>query len=362
MSPAWHADFSGSPAVLPEEEGVAWVFEYYPRPGEHLKVSVRRPAAVAGSTVAFDRVSLVDAVGKRSTDSSLRLAYRSTQGGRQVLHLPSDAIVTSTASDGNAMTVRPEHGDLSLPMLPGSHNWAIEWQRPVGTSLVTRTAAVDLSAPASNLDLSVRLPHDRWVLYSFGQGVGPTILYWGELLIFIAVAWGIGRSSWTPLATRDWLLLGLGLSTFSWLVLALFAAFVAAFHWRAQRPPPVDRSRFNLMQVGLAVLAVAAILSLVAAVPQGLLAQPDMRIAGASRPDTFAWFVDRTSGVLPTPGVLSVSLWWYKIAMLAWALWLSFALTRWIKWAWQAFSKDGLWRDAVLTPPVPRPPGPTEPV
>jgi hypothetical protein len=34
--------------------------------------------------------------------------------------------------------------------------------------------------------------------------------------------------------------------------------------------------------------------------------------------------------------------------MLAWALWLSFALTRWIKWAWQVFARDGLWRHRVL--------------
>lgn len=43
--------------------------------------------------------------------ASLRLAYRSTQGGRQVLHLPIDAIVTGTASDGTALTVRPVAAD-----------------------------------------------------------------------------------------------------------------------------------------------------------------------------------------------------------------------------------------------------------
>jgi hypothetical protein len=38
-----------------------------------------------------------------------------------------------------------------------------------------------------------------------------------------------------------------------------------------------------------------------------------------------------------------VSIWFYKAAMLAWALWLSFALVRWVRWAWDAFSAQRLW-------------------
>ena len=44
-------------------------------------------------------------------------------------------------------------------------------------------------------------------------------------------------------------------------------------------------------------------------------------------------------------------MWIYKMLILAWALWLSFALVRWLPWAWKCFSSDGLWRsqkDAVV--------------
>jgi hypothetical protein len=109
--------------------------------------------------------------------------------------------------------------------------------------------------------------------------------------------------------------------------------------------------------VACAVLAVVAIAAVVAAVPQGLLAQPDMRIIPAADRGELSWFVDQTPSALPSPAVLSVSLWWYKIAMLAWALWLSFALTRWIRWAWQVFARDGLWHSAPVKPsPLERPP------
>lgn len=41
------------------------------------------------------------------------------------------------------------------------------------------------------------------------------------VVVFIAMAWLLGRWRRSPLRTHEWLLLGLGLSTRSWLVLAL---------------------------------------------------------------------------------------------------------------------------------------------
>jgi len=271
-------------------------------------------------------------------------------------------VVTRVLSDGRPLALRPEHGELSLSALPGAHTWTVDWQSAAGVHVITRSPTVAQAAPASNLHLSMQLPEDRWILYAFGPGVGPTILYWGELLVFIVAAWWIGRSSVTPLPARDWLLLGLGLSTFSWSVVGLFAVFVALFQWRSRQPAVSGRSRFNLLQLVSALLAVAAIVAVVAAVPQGLLAQPDMRIEPAGKAGELNWLVDQSAEYFPTPGVLSISLWWYKLAMLAWALWLSFALTRWTRWAWQIFMRDGLWRRAPLrAPPPPAPPPAPQP-
>jgi hypothetical protein len=36
--------------------------------------------------------------------------------------------------------------------------------------------------------------------------------------------------------------------------------------------------------------------------------------------------------------------------MLAWALWLSFALLRWLRWAWSALTVHGLWRGKISLP------------
>ena len=37
-------------------------------------------------------------------------------------------------------------------------------------------------------------------------------------------------------------------------------------------------------------------------------------------------------------------MWAYKALILAWALWLSFALMRWLPWVWRSFAEGGLWQ------------------
>ena len=77
-----------------------------------------------------------------------------------------------------------EKGELPLALLPGAHRVQINWQSDDGTSVVTRLPRVDLEAPSSNIGTVVRIPGDRWVLYAGGSGIGPAILYWGELIVF----------------------------------------------------------------------------------------------------------------------------------------------------------------------------------
>jgi hypothetical protein len=48
--------------------------------------------------------------------------------------------------------------------------------------------------------------------------------------------------------------------------------------------------------------------------------------------------------MLPQASAYTVPMWGYKLLILAWALWLSFALLRWLPWVWHGFSKDGFWR------------------
>ena len=358
VSPQWRVSFSGLPATLPDDPNAApWVFEYRPRQGETLELAVTRPVAVEGRTLAIDGVRQSVIIGRRVADHELELRYRSTQGGRQTISLPKEASVTQVTVDATPVAVRPEGGELSLSLTPGEHTIGLAWRSHQAEALVARPDRIDLHTAASNVTTRLALPADRWPLLAVGRGVGPAFLYWGELAVFIVVATLLGRLRESPLRTFEWLLLGLGLSTLSWLVLVTVAVWLFAMRWRERsaRPAQLPRGQFNALQLVLAALTLIATSSLVfSGVRYGLLATPDMGVVGpGSSGNAFSWFVDRSDSALPQPTVYSLPLWVYRTIMFAWALWIALALARWLRAAWRAWSAGGFWRDTAASKPAP---------
>ena len=355
VTPQWSVHFGNLPATLPENpDATPWVFEYHPRPGETLDLTVSEPPAVAGETLAIDRVRHNVNIGHRSTEESLDLHYRSTQGGRQNLTFSQDVIVTEVSLDGRPVAIRPDRGELTLSILPGEHGINIQWRSNTGDRFLSGPGSVNLHAAASNVQTSVSLSSNRWPLFALGAGVGPAFLYWGELLVFLFLAIVLGRLSESPLRIPEWLLLGLGLSTISWTVLLFVAVWLFAMRWRerssqAQVLPP---GRFNILQVALVILTVLAVTSLVfSGVRYGLLATPDMGVTGpGTYRNTYSWFVDRSGTTLPQPTVYSVPIWVYRTIMFAWALWIALALARWLRFAWRAWSTGGYWKSSEHLP------------
>jgi hypothetical protein len=187
------------------------------------------------------------------------------------------------------------------------------------------------------------------------------VLYWSQLIVLLLAAWLLARFAPTPLRFHHWLLLGLGFSAFAWSAYALVVLWLILLGLRARASTErFNVSTFNLLQAGLAALTVLSLIVLIGAVPTGLLGLPDMHVAGqGSSAWNLHWFADQSANALPGAGVLSVSLWAYKIAMLAWALWLANALIGWLRWGFEAWTHGGYWRrnapKAVAAPP-PLPP------
>jgi len=342
----WNARFDGVPEsnMSNDVDGVR-VAIFHPRGGEQLVMTATRPDASEGSTLAFDSVNLNVQHGMRSSDASLLLKYRSTRGAQHVIQLPPAAEVTSVIIDNRAQTIRADKGQLTVPILPGSHSIRIAWRETGEMKLRTTTPAVDIGAPASNINVQLTKPGDRWLLATSGPKLGPAVLYWSELAALIVFALILGRIGLSPLTSAQWLLLGLGFSTFSWPVLALVAAWLLACGAREKLQADINWWKFNLIQIALAGFTIVALSAIVVALPQGLLGTPDMHVAGHnSYAAVLSWFADRSDSVLPTAAVVTVPMWIYKTLILVWALWLSFALLRWLPWVWSCFSSQGYWR------------------
>ena len=349
-SPMWHVDAKGVPTSA-TDDGLL----FQPLPGENLQLAFGKPAAIAGDSLAFDGVQVTSHAGERATETTLELHARSTRGGEHAIDLPAGAELLDANRDGESINLAVRDGKLGLPLLPGEHGYTLRLREPHGVAARTRTPSFALHAPVANIDLALQLPQDRWVLWTWGPTTGPAVLYWSQLAVLLLAAWLLARYAPTPLRFRHWLLLGLGFSAFAWSAYALVVAWLILLGLRARSTPPerLGSIKFNLLQLGLALLTLLALAVLVAAVPKGLLGLPDMHVAGnASNAWNLRWFADQSANALPAAGVLSVSLWFYKLAMLAWALWLANALIGWLRWAFDAWTRGGYWRKPPPKPGV----------
>jgi hypothetical protein len=210
---------------------------------------------------------------------------------------------------------------------------------------IASTPDVDIGAPAGNVSLKLALPDSRWLLATRGPALGPAVLYWSELAVLVVFALLLGRIPWVPLGVRHWLLLGLGFSTFNWPVMALVIVWLLAVGARDRWRVDLRWWQYNLVQVGIVAVTVIALFAIVLSLPEGLLGSPDMHVTGhGSYGNRLSWFADRSLSALPTATAYSVPLWIYKALILAWSLWLSLALLRWLPWTWRTFARDGFFR------------------
>lgn len=359
VSPLLHVEYSGLPeAGQDERDGTQ---RFLPLPGERLDLRVTRPPAADGARLAFENVSLMLSPGQRARDAQLSFEARASTAGQHRIALPEGAELLAFRIDDREQPLVLESGGLRLPLRPGTQRVALTWRESVAVTSWMRSPDITLAASASNLRLQLALPQDRWLLATRGPVAGPAVLLWSELAACVLVAFALARFGRTPLRFHQWLLLGLGFSTLSWFAAAIVAAWLLALAWRERRGAAlVGRRVFPWLQVGLVLLGAIALLALLVAVPYGLLSHPDMRVVGnGSSADTLRWFADRSvDGALPVVAVFSLPLWIYKLAMLAWSLWLANALLGWVRWAWGALGRGGWWSPlrGAAGPATPTPP------
>ena len=243
------------------------------------------------------------------------------------------------------------------PVHPGQQTYQLDWRQEEGIRGQWQTPLVDLGLISVNSEIRAQMGRERWILFATGPKLGPAVLFWGELLIILLVAVILGRlKGYSPLGTLSWFLLGIGLSQVSIWSGLLVAATFFAFGYRRRTAPDLIPGSFNLLQVALVILSLFTLVTLFWAVQQGLLGLPQMQISGnGSSAYQLNWYQDRSPPQLPTASVYSVPLLFYRLLMLAWALWLAFSLLAWVKWAWEAFSHRGRWVEIKMQLPGRRP-------
>jgi hypothetical protein len=246
--------------------------------------------------------------------------------------------------NGKVQPIRQEKRSVHLPITPGFQTIMLQWRVKKGIPAYFKTQKVNLGLKNVNANIDVYLPHNRWPLFLFGPQLGPAILFWSVVIMIVIAAFGLSKTKMTPLKFSHWFLLGIGMSQSNIAGSLLVVGWLIALEFRKKAAPDMDKKVFNFMQVGIGCLTILAAGALITAISQGLLGSPDMNIAGnGSTKGLLRWYQDIAQNQLPQATIISVPIMYYRLLMLAWALWISFYLIKIIKWGWTNFTYPAIW-------------------
>ena len=350
VSPIYHLETDGIPVIL-HKSGDRWYPTWHPWPGEEVTLKISRPAGITGQTMTIEKSHLELRPGSRTTNSKLSLTIKSSQGGQHAISLPPNAELQEVKIGGKIQPIRQEERKVTLPVTPGKQEIELQWRDSEGIAALFRTPEIDLGSQSVNASVDLFLPRSRWPLFIGGEQLaGPAVLFWSVIFIIVLAAFGLSRTGLTPLKFYHWILLGIGMSMSNLAACFLVVGWLIALDFR-KKAVTLEQRTFNLMQVGIGMLTVLAMGSLLFAISQGLLGHPDMNIVGnGSRGDLLRWYQDVSDNTLPRAWVYSVPMFAYRIAMLAWALWISFALVGILKWGWRRFTEPIIWHSKPAKP------------
>ncbi len=349
-SAIWHIDYDGIPVIYHQRYANQWRPEWQPWPGEKVVINVSRPEGIQGNTITIDSSTLTLTPGEQITAAKLIFNLRSSQGGQHTIQIPEDADLQTVVINGQSMPIRQTSEGIALPVSPGNQNVTVEWHEPRGITTFYNSSMLDLGSDSVNHVLQIKPGSNRWVLFTSGPVMGPAVLFWGVLGVILIIAYGLGRIKETPLNTLQWLLLAIGLSASEPWAVVIIAVCILALKARGSiNTETVSNTKFNLIQIMLIGLIFISVSTLIVAIQQGLLGSPDMQIIGnGSSAYQLNWFSDRLSQTTPDSIMISAPVFVYRLMMLAWSIWLAFALIKWAQWGWGNFTKQEYWRSVSL--------------
>jgi hypothetical protein len=249
--------------------------------------------------------------------------------------------VTSVKVAGRAIPIRQQGDACLITLQPGAQQVEILWNNDQSLESVVPLSQVTMPDEVANVRSVMKVPGSRWILWANGPIRGPAVRFWVILAVAILAAIVLGWRSDSPLKTWEWVLLAIGLTQVSVVASVLFVAWLFSIPAKERVNSSSLRPKyFQTIQIAHVLLTIVALGILISVVTAGLLGSPRMFIVGNNSWDfALQWFTPMSGKELPKPWILSVSIWYYRLLMLLWALWLANSLLRWLLRWWRAWNR-----------------------
>lgn len=340
----WAMSYKGIEPIEHLKDNDVLMPSFQPWHGETLNLSFQKAKAVKGESLTIESSEATITQSSRYRDIKLKLSLKSSQAGQYTISLKGVKNLKSTSIDGITHYLKIDQGKLTIPLKASSQKITLKWREEIGSNNLYQFPTIKLGRESTNNTITLDLPQNRWILWTSGPLMGPAILLWGVLLAVLLFALILGRIQGTPLKSRDWLLLGVGVSTTSIMIMLPIVIWIFTLRFREIRGDNLVGWRRNLTQIAIVLLTITALSTIVGAVSVGLLGNPEMMITGNHSYNYYLnWYSDKIASTLPQPTVVSLSIWYYRALMLIWSIWIAFALIKWLKWSWSVFSQGDMW-------------------
>lgn len=337
--------------VNPVEAGFSRA-NFFPFSGESLVVKILSPTAKKGFFAAYDSVFVTTELGDEKLVHKAQVKVRSSTAGTVTWRL-EDGVELSTVSAQPFGAVQSQFNNgllqLDVPVGESVLNLVFEQKRE---GFKVKSPLIIFDAPVANLSWNVLPNKSEWIVWVTSSGLSPAILVWGLLfvIIFLAVAFKkFFKAPFFP-STIGWVGLLAPLVTLSAFAVSIIVLFIVTLEFKFRKfssvlPEKIEKMKYwNLYQFLLLGLAFASFNYFLSGVYQGLLGTPDMMVRSFEpSKGVFYFFVDKVDKGFFDAQVISIPLWWWRILILIWALWISRALVGRFGGIWGLLCLGGLW-------------------
>ena len=327
---------------------------YMPRQGETLSLKLSKPTPIPGNTLTVKHVSVTSTVGSRASNNMAYFRIESSVADSFSVELPDSSVLEGVTIDGEDQPLST--GTLvNFAITHGEHLYGVRWRMDRVLGTLYRTPYLTISSDARNVSHTVRLAKNRWILFLGGPAIGSAVLFWGVVIVTVLVGLTLTYLPRFPLTKLDAILVAIGATLANIWALLFVALWTLGIWWRARTNlDGLPLYAYRIIQLALGILAFIGLIALFFTVLSALQRPPDMYIASSSMLANLVtntsfdahilhWFADESSFELPTAWVFSLPFWVYQLTMLAWSLWLVFALIKWVRATFTVLSVPMYW-------------------
>jgi hypothetical protein len=336
----WNISYKGLSPTKSLIKNNRLIEKFLPWQGESLNIRVEQTVPEDGNRLTIESSYLNIEQSQNYRDLELTLQIKSAMASKYTLSIENLEELKGVVIDGIKHYLKHKDGNLTFPLKAGSQNIKISWREKSSVSILYHFPTINLNEKSTNSTVKVSLPENRWVIFTAGALMAPAVLIWGVMLFIILFGFLANRFLGSPPTFTEWILLGVGVAMVSPTALIPILFWAGILKFKVYKGETLQGLRKNIVQSGIVIFTIFSIAAILFSIFFGLLSTPDMMIKGNGSSSYYLiWYKDYIDERIFQPTLFTLSIWYYKVLMLIWSIWVSFVLISWIENAWTVFSK-----------------------